>query len=106
MSAPHSPKSEEAAAERLQEIHVGSYIKVGLMSAVFTCLTVASSFLTHGNMLVALLIAAANAAMIAWYTMHLNAEKGSIYRTVFLCLFFVADLILVSLLAFKDRIHL
>ena len=106
MSAPQSPHKEEAAAENLQEIHVSSYLKVGLMSVIFTCLTVASSFLTHGNMLIALLIAAVNAAMIAWYTMHLNAEKGSIYRTVFLCLFFVADLILVSLLAFQDRIHL
>ncbi|MEO7934464.1 MAG: hypothetical protein ABIT76_15050 [Chthoniobacterales bacterium] len=105
MSAPHS-ENQELAAKEAEEVHVGLYVKVGLLSAVFTCLTVVFSFLTHGNVLVALLLAACNAAMIVWFTMHLRSEKESVYRALFLALFFCADLILVSLLAFEDRIHL
>lgn len=97
---------ENAAVEQAEELHVGLYVKVGLMSVVFTCLTVAFSFLTRGNVLIAMLLATCNAAMITWFTMHLKSEKASIYRAVFLSLFFFADLILVTLLAYEDRIHL
>ncbi|HEX8372662.1 MAG TPA: cytochrome C oxidase subunit IV family protein [Chthoniobacterales bacterium] len=106
MSAPHSKETQAVADAQAGELHVGLYIKVGLMSAVITSMTVALSFLTRGNILIAMIFATINAVMIAWYTMHLKSEKGSIYRAVFLSLFFLADLILITLLAYEDRIHL
>jgi caa(3)-type oxidase subunit IV len=106
MSAPHTKETEAVAQAQAGELHVWLYIKVGIMSALITGMTVAFSFLTRGNILVAMLFATCNAAMILWYTMHLKSEKGSIYRAFFLSVFFLADLILITLLAYEDRIHL
>lgn len=101
-----TPENKAADEAEYLARHVGVFIRVGIASVIFTSLTVLLSFVTHGNVLVALLLAGLNAVMVAYYTMHLKWERSSIVRDIGLSLLGASILFLITYLHYSDPIHL
>jgi cytochrome c oxidase subunit 4 len=114
MSESRSTVPSEATASPHEAAHFHRhamlYLAVGAILLAGTALTVAASFVDFGtisaNVKVALVIAAVKASLVALVFMHLREEKVSIYQIVTVTGVFAAGLILLSLLAFYDHIHL
>lgn len=90
--------------------HAMLYLGVGAILLIGTVLTVAISYVNFGSMAanvrVALLIATVKASLVALIFMHLRQEKKSIYQFLLFTVIFATGLLGLSILAFKDHIHL
>jgi cytochrome c oxidase subunit 4 len=90
--------------------HVKGYILVGGVLMICTGLTVALSYVNFGtqmaNIVVALIVATFKAGLVALIFMHLKSEKWTIYRFLFITVFFAIGLFALTALAFSDPIRL
>lgn len=89
--------------------HVNVCIGVFIALLVFTVITVAVAQIDMGksqNITIALIIATFKASLVAAYFMHLNAEKKTIFRVLFITFIFFAALLFITLGAFYDYIKL
>ena len=91
-----------------------TYAAVGISLGVFTCITVALGLYppldvgppgpTPGDFVIGLAVATTKASLVAFIFMHLNHERGLIYKLlVFTCLF-AFGLMVLTLFADKDPI--
>lgn len=86
--------------------HVRAYVGVFVALAILTIATVAVAqvhFPGHGNVLVALLIAAAKASLVAAIFMHLKWERSaSIWWALAICAVFFLVLVLIPVMSTQD----
>jgi cytochrome c oxidase subunit 4 len=84
---------------------IRKYLMIGVALLVFTVITVAANLVHLAIPLaitVALIIATANASMVAAVFMHLSHEKQWIYGSLLLTLLFFLVLMLVPILTVSD----
>ena len=90
--------------------HSKLYWAIGGILMICTAATVGLSYIHFGseemNMLVGMLLAAFKASLVALIFMHLKEERMTIYQFMLVTMVFVTGLFLLTLLAFKDHIHL
>jgi len=90
--------------------HSKLYLLIGLILMACTAATVGLSYVNFGtealNILFGMLLATFKAALVALIFMHLKEEKMTIYQFMLVTMVFVTGLIALTLLAFKDHIHL
>lgn len=88
--------------------HVRGYLMVGGGLLVFTALTVVLSYVDLGsqkaNVAVAMLVATFKAGLVAYFFMHLAAEKKLIYRILVFTAIFVFGLFWLTYLAWYDPV--
>jgi caa(3)-type oxidase subunit IV len=90
--------------------HSKLYLAVGGLLLICTAATVGLAFVDFGseelNILFGMLLATFKAALVAMIFMHLKEEKMTIYQFMLVTVVFCTGLFLLTLLAFKDHIHL
>lgn len=87
------------------KVAIGVFIALLVLTVV--TVTVAQFHFGHfGNIVVALVIAVVKASLVAAYFMHLNAEKGTIYKILWVTGFFVAGLVFLTLSAYGDDLDI
>jgi caa(3)-type oxidase subunit IV len=90
--------------------HSKLYLVIGAVLMGCTAVTVWFSYINFGseelNILFGMLLAAFKASLVALIFMHLKEEKMTIYQFMLVTMVFVTGLFLLTLLAFKDHIHL
>ena len=95
--------------------HAKTYLVVGALLLVFTCLTVFLSYVDFNkwfgsgrnwNIIIAMIVAAFKASLVAAIFMHLRSEKWTIYRVLLITAVFALGLFLLTALAFHDPIRL
>lgn len=89
---------------------IRTYLKVGATLIAFTFITVAVAYWVdlgdkHLNIAFGLLIAAFKVSLVALIFMHLNHERGLIYKTLLFSMIFFAALMFLVCLAYYDPIH-
>ncbi|MEZ5300030.1 MAG: cytochrome C oxidase subunit IV family protein [Verrucomicrobiales bacterium] len=86
--------------------HIKTYLLVGATLFVFTAITVWIAYIDLGtltrNITVGLLIASFKASLVALIFMHLNHEKGLIYKFLVFTTIFFLSLMVLTLLALSD----
>ena len=86
---------------------IRTYVTVGIMLLVFTCVTVAANqfhLVVPVAITVALIIAVIKGSMVASIFMHLNHEKRWIYGALILTAVFFVVLLFLPLLTTADTI--
>lgn len=91
-----------------------TYAKVGIALGAFTCLTVALGMFppldvgppgpTPGDFFIGLAVATAKASLVALIFMHLNHERGLIYKLMLFTCILAFGLVVVTLFAGMDPI--
>jgi caa(3)-type oxidase subunit IV len=89
---------------------IRTYLKVGATLIVFTFITVFVAYKVdlgdiHLNIALGLLIAAFKVSLVALIFMHLNHERGLIYKTLLFTMIFFAAMMFLFCLAYSDPIH-
>ena len=89
--------------------HKKSYAAVGIALGVFTCVTVAIGLMpqldfgppgpTPSDFIIGLSVAATKASLVALIFMHLNHEKGLIYKLLLFTFVFFLGLMILTLFA-------
>lgn len=92
-----------------------SYAAVGIALGVFTCVTVALGLIpaldvgppgpTPGDFVIGLSVASVKASLVALIFMHLNHEKGLIYKMLLFTFLFFLALMILTLFADIDPIR-
>lgn len=109
---PHSETGDLHAHDEAAHVaaHLKKYIMVGGVLMVGTLITVLLSYIDFGtqtrNIVIAMIVASIKVGFVAMVFMHLNAEKSTIYRLIFITLFLCFVLFALTGLAFFDPIHL
>lgn len=87
---------------------VRTYLKVGAALIVFTCITWAVAYVDFGshaaNLGIGLGIATFKVSLVALIFMHLNHERGLIYKTLAFTVIFAIALMALIILAFYSPI--
>ena len=89
---------------------VRTYLKVGSVLILFTFITIFVAYKVdlgdkHLNIALGLLIAAFKVSLVCLIFMHLNHERGLIYKVMLFSLVFFAAMMFLFCLAFLDPIH-
>ena len=89
---------------------VRTYLKVGATLILFTFITIAVAYWVdlgdkHLNIALGLLIAAFKVSLVCLIFMHLNHERGLIYKTLLFSMIFFAAMMFLFVLAFMDPIE-
>ena len=85
--------------------HIKLHVVIGLSLAMLSLLTVGVALLpfsTAGHMVVGLVICFIMAGLVAYFFMHLSAERKFIYQVTGFTVFFCIGLLLLTLLAYWD----
>lgn len=103
-----------AAASHDFSKHKNSYVAVGIALLVFTCVTVAIGLMpvfdfgppgpTPSDFAIGLAVATTKASLVALIFMHLNHEKGLIYKVLLFTFVFAFGLMVLTLFADFDPI--
>ena len=84
------------------------YVKVGALLILFTCITwwvAGFDFGSHAlNITIGLAIASFKVALVALIFMHLNHERGLIYKVLLFTVIFGAAMMFLFVLAYMDPI--
>jgi len=104
---------QQNPANNADEIHrnVKSQVRVGIALVIFTTLAVGLSFIPFhsqsARILAVVTVAAVNALLVSFFSMHLKAERNIIGRFVFFTVIFVIGLFALTALAYLDstRLH-
>ena len=89
---------------------VTTYLKVGATLILFTFITIAVAYWVdlgdkHLNIALGLLIAAFKVSLVCLIFMHLNHERGLIYKFLMFTVIFFAALMFLTVLHHFDPIH-
>jgi caa(3)-type oxidase subunit IV len=91
---------------------IRTYLKVGAVLIAMTFFTIAVAYLPifdfgdkHLNIGFGLLIAAFKVSLVCLIFMHLNHERGLIYKTMLFSMVFFAAMMFLFCLAYMDPIH-
>ena len=110
MSDSHEPHGESGHADHDVSKHIRGYLIVGALLLIFTCITVALSYVNFGtqkaNIIVAMAVATIKAGLVAAIFMHLKSERWTIFQFLIFTVFFVTGLFLLTALAYYDPIHI
>lgn len=90
--------------------NIRTYLKVGATLIAFTFITVFVAYKVdlgdeHLNIALGLLIAAFKVSLVGLIFMHLNHERGLIYKTLLFAMIFFAAMMFLFCLAFYHPIH-
>ena len=95
----------ETSPEEIRK-SIKKYFWIGAILIFFTIVTVWLSYVelpTHGmNIMVGMLVATFKACLVALIFMHLNHERGLIYKILAFTAVFVAALFLLTILTHED----
>ena len=102
-----------AASQEELDRHKKSYIAVGIALGVFTILTVVTAYYWHPfgpimtwrDIALGLLIASVKSSLVALIFMHLNHERGLIYKVLLFTFCFFLSLMALTLFAWADPIR-
>lgn len=87
---------------------IRTYIKVGLVLIAFTGITWGVAFIDFGshvaNLGIGLAIATFKVSLVSLIFMHLNHERGLIYKVLFFTVIFSAAMMFLMVLAYLDPI--
>ncbi len=88
--------------------NIRTYIRIGVTLIIFTCITWAVALWDSGshalNLAIGLGIATFKVSLVALIFMHLNHERGLIYKVLFFTVIFGAAMMFLFVLAFMDPI--
>ena len=89
--------------------HVRTYLKVGVVLILFTFITCAVAYWVdlgdkHLNIALGLLIASFKVSLVCLIFMHLNHERGLIYKVMLFAMVFFAAMMFLFVLAYMDPI--
>jgi caa(3)-type oxidase subunit IV len=114
----HSDKTHDAGEHHGEEHpfdfnkSIRTYLKVGAVLIAMTFFTIAVAYLPifdfgdkHLNIGFGLLIAAFKVSLVCLIFMHLNHERGLIYKTLLFSMIFFAAMMFLFCLAYMDPIH-
>jgi caa(3)-type oxidase subunit IV len=116
MSASHDPHSDAAGASHDEhpfdfDLTVRKYLKVGAVLIAGTFITVMVAFIPWLNtgihwvdMTIGLLIAATKVSFVCLIFMHLNHERGLIYKLLLFSMIFFIAMMFLFCLAYLDPI--
>jgi hypothetical protein len=112
MSESHEPVaavSHDVSPEQVQQIkkHLDGYKKITITQVVFILVTVGASIVirsTFAQVLVTLILAAANGTLVAGILMHLKEEKRTIWKFLIFTGVFFFILFFLTFLARTDPI--
>ncbi|MCB1077076.1 MAG: cytochrome C oxidase subunit IV family protein [Verrucomicrobiae bacterium] len=101
--------SSQEELDRLKK----SYIAVGIALGVFTVVTVVTAHWLHPfgpvmgwrDVALGLLIASVKSSLVALIFMHLNHERGLIYKVLLFTLCFFLSLMVLTLFALINPVH-
>ena len=88
--------------------NIRTYIKIGAVLILFTCITWAVALWDSGshalNLTIGLGIAAFKVSLVALIFMHLNHERGLVYKVLLFTVIFGAAMMFLFVLAYLDPI--
>ena len=89
---------------------IKTYFKVGATLILFTFITVAVAYWVdlgdkHLNIALGLIIAAFKVSLVCLIFMHLNHERGLIYKVLLFSMVFFAGMMFLMCLAYRDPIY-
>ena len=98
--------SHDAPVDLAKSIRL--YVKVGALLILFTCITWGVALIDFGshalNITIGLAIATFKVALVSLIFMHLNHERGLIYKVLVFTVIFGAAMMFLFVLAFMDPI--
>jgi caa(3)-type oxidase subunit IV len=107
----HSPSGHDDHAHPVDLAkNIRTYLKVGAVLIAFTFITVFVAYKVdlgdkHLNIALGLIIAAFKVTLVGLIFMHLNHERGLIYKTLVFAFIFFAGMMFLFCLAYYDPIR-